>query len=171
MNLWFITALAVLLLPIWVRLYTKQIQNRLTVTLGLTLIGFMLVGCFSDSAEEDPGGRQNAQAPEESVKLRPVNSERAPIVEFTDGYVGSSRCQKCHADEHASWDESFHQSMTQLPSEKTVLGDFNDVDLQLDGANYHLKHDEHGYWVETNLGDGPSPRFVSTQYPCSSCLR
>ncbi len=44
--------------------------------------------------------------------------------------------------------------MTQLPSEETVLGDFNNVDLQLDGVDYHLEHDADGYWVETNLGAG-----------------
>ena len=156
MNLWVITAFAVLLLPVWMRLYTKQIQSRLTVSAVLTLIGFMLVGCFSDSGEETSGGGPSAKPPNESVEIRKVNTERAPAIEFTDSYVGSSRCQKCHADEHASWDESFHQSMTQLPSDKTVLGDFNNVDLQLDGVGYHLEHDEKGYWVETDLGDGPT---------------
>ena len=156
MNLWIVIAFFVLLLPVWVRLYTQQIQrSRIITTVLLLLLGVMLVGCFSDSAPESPELRPEVNnSIDGKVNVRPVNTERSPVVEASDSYVGSSYCIKCHADQHASWDESYHQSMTQLPSKETVLGDFNDVTLQLDGVTYRLEYDDDGYWVETNLGDG-----------------
>lgn len=87
------------------------------------------------------------QIVEADIKTRPV---QVP----SDGYVGSAKCQSCHADQHASWDESFHQSMTQLPTAETVLGNF-DQELELDGIRYGLEHDDQGYWVSANLGNGP----------------
>ena len=139
MNLWIVIAFFVLLLPVWVRLYTQQIQRNRLVTIGLLLLGVMLVGCFSDSASESPESSPEVKNPVDgNVNVQPVNTERSPVVEPSDSYVGSRYCIKCHADQHASWDESYHQSMTQLPSEETVLGDFNEVTLQLDGVSLSL---------------------------------
>ncbi len=160
MAVWFAFGFVFLLLPVWVRLYNRQIERGRAVTLLILLLGSLLAGCFSESDQVDPDvgpatDSQRHQTQQDNLEITPVNTERAPVVEPSDGYVGSSRCIKCHAEEHASWDESYHQSMTQLPNDETVLGDFNDVELQLDGVNYHLEHDEDGYWVRVNLGNGP----------------
>ncbi|MEC7564561.1 MAG: multiheme c-type cytochrome [Planctomycetota bacterium] len=116
-----------------------SIGLRLLLFCGFTLT---LVGCFSSSTPEVV-----PVAVERDIKTRPVELP-------DDGYVGSAACQKCHVREHASWDDSFHQSMTQLPTSTTVLGDFTQS-LRLDGVQYELAVDDEGYWVSANLGNGP----------------
>src|SRR4051812_11128038 len=44
-------------------------------------------------------------------------------------YVSSANCRSCHPDQYASWHRSFHRTMTQLPSPKTVRGSFDNVRL------------------------------------------
>lgn len=41
-------------------------------------------------------------------------------------FVGSEACKGCHAKEHGEWQKTWHAKMEQWPSDKTVLGDFND---------------------------------------------
>ena len=36
-----------------------------------------------------------------------------PTIAPHDDYVSSSRCRSCHPSQYASWDHSYHQSMTQ----------------------------------------------------------
>ena len=157
MSIWLAIAVAFLLLPFWVRLSERQVRLQPTLLAMTLFLTAALIGCFSDSEQQtQPQPNGDSDGTQQQINTVPVNTKREPVVAPSDSYVGSQRCITCHADEHASWDESFHQSMTQLPSEASVLGDFNNVDLELDGIQYHLEHDEEGYWVKTNLGTGPT---------------
>jgi predicted CXXCH cytochrome family protein len=49
----------------------------------------------------------------------------APLIHREAGYVGSTTCKQCHPDQHASWAGTFHSTMTQMPSERSVLGAFD----------------------------------------------
>ena len=49
-------------------------------------------------------------------------------------YIGASACKGCHADHHESWSRTFHRTMTQLPSEDSVLGRFDGKPITLFGA-------------------------------------
>lgn len=40
-------------------------------------------------------------------------------------YVGSNSCRSCHQDHHASWYQTFHRTMTQEATAKTVQGAFD----------------------------------------------
>jgi predicted CXXCH cytochrome family protein len=57
-----------------------------------------------------------------------------PLHARDDDYVGASACKSCHADHHASWRKTFHSTMTQLPSDDSVLGRFDGTDVTLFGA-------------------------------------
>jgi hypothetical protein len=63
----------------------------------------------------------------------PANGEVAitnrPIQVPTGGYVGSTACRSCHPHNHATWYDSYHRTMTQVATEQSVIGDFNNVDL------------------------------------------
>ena len=50
-------------------------------------------------------------------------------------FVGVSTCEECHADETRRWRGSHHDLAMQEPSEKTVLGDFDDAQLHLRGRD------------------------------------
>lgn len=83
-------------------------------------------------------------------------SPNRPLPERTDGYVSSQACQSCHPDQHATWDDSYHSSMTTQPSEETVLAPFRGEVLSY-GYDYtpHRRGDE--FWISTNNPDWAEP--------------
>lgn len=42
-----------------------------------------------------------------------------------NAYVGSNTCKSCHSQHHASWGKTYHRTMTQEASAKSVQGDFS----------------------------------------------
>lgn len=61
----------------------------------------------------------------------PVEAEaEAPLIHREAGYAGSAACLPCHADHHASWANTFHATMTQLPNEASVLGAFDGKEVR-----------------------------------------
>ena len=55
-------------------------------------------------------------------KAMPVSSQ--PV------YVGGQSCVACHQAEHSLWTGSHHDLAMDLATEETVLGDFNNVQLE-----------------------------------------
>lgn len=49
----------------------------------------------------------------------------APVDLHQTGFVGSATCRSCHADHHASWSRTYHRTMTQEASAKSVQGAFD----------------------------------------------
>jgi len=65
----------------------------------------------------------------------PVRAEASqPLHARDQDYVGASACKSCHADHYSSWRRTFHSTMTQLPTETSVLGRFNGDAVTLFGA-------------------------------------
>jgi predicted CXXCH cytochrome family protein len=64
-------------------------------------------------------------------------------------YVGSQRCQPCHAAQLAAWSGSHHALAMQVASAATVRGDFADRSFDYFGAITRFRHDAGGYTVET----------------------
>ncbi|HEX5053445.1 MAG TPA: multiheme c-type cytochrome [Planctomycetota bacterium] len=93
--------------------------------------------------------------PERQVSLRPIEVQ-------ADGYVSSSTCRACHAREYATWHDSYHRKMTQRADAHSVVGDFGNVDLQIDGKDYHLEQRGGEFWVELEdpLDRGSRPARV-----------
>jgi predicted CXXCH cytochrome family protein len=52
------------------------------------------------------------------------------------GYATSNRCRSCHPQQYASWRRTYHSTMTQLVSEATVQGDFDDHQTRLFDQEY-----------------------------------
>jgi hypothetical protein len=75
------------------------------------------------------------------------------------GYVSSDNCRSCHPQHYDSWHQSYHRTMTQLPSRETVRGDFENVTLEFQGEKFHLERDGDEYWVD--MVD-PDWRYVQT---------
>jgi len=65
------------------------------------------------------------------------------------GYVGSSACKDCHAEQFTSWHASYHRTMTQPATPETVLAPFDGVQLQTDGLHASLSRQEGEFFVET----------------------
>jgi len=57
-------------------------------------------------------------------------------VKYTDGYVGDQNCVSCHKKEVDLWKGSHHDLAMQIANESTVLGNFDDHKMTIDGVGY-----------------------------------
>ena len=64
------------------------------------------------------------------------------------GYASSDTCRACHPGNHATWQASYHRSMTRVATPESVKGDFDDRTLQQGSFSYHLDRDGDRYLVE-----------------------
>ncbi|MBM84343.1 MAG: C cytochrome precursor [Planctomycetaceae bacterium] len=81
---------------------------------------------------------------------RPIEDQLPKFVQ-REQFVSSNACQECHPSQHASWHRTFHRSMTQVASTESVVGDFDDVQLESRGRSYRLYKKGEEFWV--NMAD------------------
>ena len=81
-------------------------------------------------------------------RVKSVAQLIVPHQERPGGYVSSVNCQSCHPDQYASWHRSYHRTMTQIPSPESMRGDFNNMQLTLDGYEYRLERRGEEFWVD-----------------------
>jgi hypothetical protein len=89
--------------------------------------------------------------------LEPYRPAEVP----THGYVGSSACKGCHADNHATWTASYHRTMTQVAEHEVILGDFDNVRITHKNREYFLSRNEETCIVDMpnlNVGQNLAPR-------------
>lgn len=65
-------------------------------------------------------------------------ADDVPIEVTDDEYRTSSACRACHPDQYASWYGSYHRTMTQTATPESVMGTFDDVELEFAGATYRV---------------------------------
>lgn len=73
--------------------------------------------------------------------------EPPPIQIGREEYVSSRACVKCHAEQHKTWQNSYHRTMTQVASPQSVVAPFDDVHLKSRGRSYHLQRSGDEFWV------------------------
>lgn len=71
---------------------------------------------------------------EKSETYDPVDKEKSQSI--VSNYVGDQNCVACHRDASKDWMGSHHQLAMQEVSEATVLADFNNHSVELDGVSY-----------------------------------
>ncbi len=69
-------------------------------------------------------------------------------------YVGRAACAACHADEHEAWSGSHHDLAMQVPTARTVLGDFGGVTLDWCGVTSTFTQRGDEFIVRTEGDDG-----------------
>ncbi|HUG19555.1 MAG TPA: multiheme c-type cytochrome, partial [Planctomycetaceae bacterium] len=70
-----------------------------------------------------------------------------------DGYVTSDACRKCHIQQHTAWHESYHRTMTQVPTPGTAIGDFSDRSVTVAGRSFRFQNKGDLLWVKMNNPD------------------
>jgi predicted CXXCH cytochrome family protein len=63
--------------------------------------------------------------------------------------VSSDTCFKCHADHHASWQRTFHRSMTREATAENVKGDFANAVYRYRGTTTRMTRDGDTFFMET----------------------
>lgn len=74
--------------------------------------------------------------------------ERSFVSKYRDGYVGDDNCKSCHETAYKDWKGSHHELAMQEANTTTVLGDFNNVTLSLDGVDYRLYKNGEKFMVD-----------------------
>src|SRR5439155_12206019 len=90
--------------------------------------------------------------PEDKVSGRPIQ-----IAE--DGYASSNACKACHPSEYATWQRSYHRTMTQVATPQSVVADFAGVDVhEVPGRPMSLERRGTQFWATLDdpdwRGDG-----------------
>src|SRR5438093_11761889 len=64
------------------------------------------------------------------------------------GYLESGDCRKCHETNYSTWKATFHRTMTQEASPKSMLGDFDrDNTINYQGVHAEMVRENGGYWM------------------------
>ena len=90
------------------------------------------------------GVKQSHKSGERVERLKP----ELPQVPTEGEYVSSNRCQACHESEHASWERTFHRTMTQAALPGNVVGAFDGTTISSEGLEYRVFEEENQFWVE-----------------------
>ncbi len=64
-----------------------------------------------------------------------------------EGYVSSKSCRSCHPDQYDSWHKTYHRTMTQVASPKSVVAPFDPVTLQVHGREFSVERRSDEFWV------------------------
>lgn len=105
----------------------KSRRARLTVVAGAAA-GLVAIGLFP-------------RRPADGASLR------TPARGTTIGYVSSSACRSCHPGEHASFGRTFHRTMTQAASRRTVLAPVDNRTMLDEGRETRLFYRGDEVWA------------------------
>jgi len=99
-----------------------------------------------------------------SVPLYVVRETQRDAVEVsagiaTAGFVGREQCVDCHEEAYELWLGSDHDNAMDIASEETVLGDFNNAELEHDGVTSRFYRRGDGYFVFTEGPGGEMAEF------------
>ena len=123
------------------------------------------VGSLNDGAG---GGLFEGQAQANSAIVTGAVSKREDA-----GYVTSDACVSCHPEQHSTWHDSYHRTMTQVASPETVVASFDGVDLKTGDQTARLsrrgdkffvnsvdqawERDKFAEWAQSRSGGGKDP--------------
>ena len=121
-----------------------HLRRRLSAAAGLAVLAVWLIATVGAGALAL--NIRPSSVPESSVTDRPIRQNAA-------GFASSQTCRTCHPKEFHSWHGSYHRTMTQLATPKSVVGDFNDQTIEYFGKTFRLTCEGDEYWAEM---DDPS---------------
>src|SRR4051812_505367 len=108
------------------------------IVAGLSLL---VAVCYWQFLTGRPSARARVKRPELT------DEEKLPFEVGRPSFVSSKTCLKCHAEQHRSWHDSYHRTMTQVANPKTVVAPFDEVKLESRGRTYHLQRFDDEFWV------------------------
>lgn len=70
-----------------------------------------------------------------------------------EGFAGSDACRQCHVGHYESWHQSYHRTMTQVASEKSIQAPFDGRNLESRGSICRVDRKGDLFFVEMNDPD------------------
>ena len=89
---------------------------------------------------------------------RPSSTLQTQKAEF----VGGKECISCHQREYDLWKHSNHDNAMDVATDSTVLGDFNNVEVELNGIKHKFYKRDGKFFVYTNGIGGKMSEFQIT---------
>lgn len=84
------------------------------------------------------------------VALQSTRSELAQPVDLNPlPYAQSTTCVTCHPGHFETWHQTYHRTMTQLATEESIVGDFDDASYTYKGIPSHFTQENGRYFIET----------------------
>jgi hypothetical protein len=85
---------------------------------------------------------------EENVITPAIYAPFRPLEIAADGYTKASACLECHDEQYESWHDSYHRTMTQLATTKSVMGNFKNQTVTFNGRTYGMTEKGDLCWVD-----------------------
>ena len=79
-----------------------------------------------------------------------------------NGYVGANTCIECHKDAYDKWIGSHHELAMQIANDTTVLGDFENVKVNIDGVKYFFYKEGSTFFVRIKEIDDSEKEYKIT---------
>jgi predicted CXXCH cytochrome family protein len=79
-----------------------------------------------------------------------------------EDFVGSDSCRACHVEAHASWQRSWHRTMTQAVTAESVIAQFDGRALPHPDGDHVVEWRGDEYWVYMPDADGLLARAAGT---------
>ena len=103
------------------------VGNRLrTKPLGKIGWSFVLLVCVcgATACSRSNDQAQIANQKQEQKREHQKQLDLRPIATDDGGYISSDQCRECHPHQHSAWHASHHRTMTQVPTEDSVIANF-----------------------------------------------
>lgn len=78
---------------------------------------------------------------------------------FAGELVGSNQCKSCHQKTYKQWMKSDHQHAMEVADDKSVLGDFNNVEFDYFGIKSRFYKKDNKFFVKTDNAKGELQNF------------
>ncbi|MGD8610364.1 MAG: multiheme c-type cytochrome, partial [Desulfobacterales bacterium] len=99
---------------------------------------------------------------------------RPPAPRHMAAFVGSKKCMGCHKAEYDRWQNSLHDRAMEVADDTTVLGDFNNAEVEFHGVTSRFYRQDAKFFVHTQGPDGKMGEFEITHtfgwYPLQQYL-
>ncbi len=77
-----------------------------------------------------------------------TNFSHAQVIS-NSAHTDNPNCASCHVDQWADWNRSHHAKSMQVASDESILGDFNDRKVTINGHENHFYKKGEEFWVNT----------------------
>ena len=108
------------------------------------------------SAWQKPNQSDTVANSRQEITDRPIAIEK-------DGYISSDACRECHDHHYDTWHASHHRTMTQVPTDETVIADFDNRVLQHSGHTFRFYRDGDDFMMEFKKDQPDSAESASAQ--------
>lgn len=130
-------------------------NNKYAWTL-IALIGLPTIGWLVFTSEPtttrselaDLKSPSNRAVPDDNSDTTLVSAR--PVIDRSDGYVGSDACRQCHQGQHQSWHASYHRTMTQPITPETAPAAIFDSRVEMLGQEFVFKRQGDEFLVTLN---------------------